>query len=228
MRVQEQPAYVLHRRNYSESSLLVEVLTREHGRVGVLARAARGTKSALPALLQPFQELSLDYAGTGELQLLRRAEAIGPAALPQGEAALAGLYYNELLMRLTPRHDGHPALYARYAQALGGLVSGPSLAFAVRRFERALLDELGYGVDFTHAVDGVEIEPEQHYELISERGFVAVAGDGYSGRALLAMASDEIPASAELRQLRQLFRQLIQAHLTGEPLRSWSLMAQLR
>lgn len=228
MRVQEQAAFVLHRRNYSESSLLLEVLTREHGRLGVLARATRGSKSALPALLQPFQRLSIDYAGTGELPLLRRAEPVGAALLPQREAALAGLYYNELLMRLLPRNDGHPRLFDTYGDALQQLVVTTTLALDVRRFERGLLDELGYGVDFALDVDGVAIEGELRYELFPERGFVVSHHErAYSGSALLALAHGA-PNAAELRELRRLMRHLIEGHLTGEPLRSWSLMAELR
>jgi len=228
MRIQEQPAFVLHRRNYSESSLLLEVFTREHGRLGLLARAARGSKSALPALLQAFQHLTIDYAGSGELPLLRRAEGVGAALLPQREAALAGLYYNELLMRLLPRNDGHVRLFDAYALALQGLVGTSGLALQVRRFERGLLDELGYGVDFCNDVDGAAIEPERCYELAPERGFsITAPGRGYTGNALLALDCGN-PNAAELRELRRLMRQLIQSHLTGEPLRSWSLMAELR
>ncbi len=228
MRVQEQPAFVLHRRNYSESSLLLEVFTREHGRLGLLVRAARGSKSALPALLQPFQRLLIDYAGSGELPLLRRAEAAGAALLPQREAALAGLYYNELLMRLLPRNDGHARLFEAYAEALQQLVVTTTLALHVRRFERGLLDELGYGVDFAMAVDGAPIEAGLRYELFPERGFAVSHHErAYSGSALLSIEHGA-PTAAELRELRRLMRHLIEAHLTGEPLRSWSLMAELR
>lgn len=229
MRVQEQLAFVLHRRNYSESSLLVEVFTREHGRIGLMARAARGTRSALPALLQPFQRLSIDYAGSGELPFLRRAEPAGAALLPLAEASLAGLYYNELLMRMLPRSDAHLRLFEDYDLALQALLKPPSLAFSVRRFERRLLDELGYGIDFRCDVDGAEIDLEQRYEVALERGFrLAAGGTGYSGNALRAIDGETIPTAAELRELRMLFKTLIRMHLTGEPLRSWSLMAELR
>jgi len=227
-RIAEQPAFVLHRRNYSESSLLVELFTREYGRIGVLARAARGSRSALPALLQPFQHLSVDYAGSGELPLLRRADASEPALHPLGESALAGLYYNELLMRLLPRNDGHARLYDRYAAALKDLLSPPSLALGVRRFERGLLDELGFGVDFTRDARDRPIDPEQRYSLEPDRGFLTHAEGLYRGRSILAIDANTVPALADLRELRTLLRALIQAHLVGEPLRSWSLMAQLR
>ena len=114
LRLLAEPAFVLHRRQYSESSLLLEVLTREHGRLGLLARGARGARSALPALLQPFQELRIDAAGSGELLRLNRAEPHQePVSLP-GERALAGLYCNELLVRLWPRADAQPELFERY------------------------------------------------------------------------------------------------------------------
>ncbi len=227
-RVSEQAAFVLHRRNYSESSLLVELFTRDHGRVGVLVRAARGARSSLPALMQCFQRLHVDYAGKGELPQLRRAEAAGAPLMPLGEAALAGLYYNELLMRLTQRNDDHPRLFDRYAQALEALIAPDNLAWCVRRFERDLLNELGFGVDFQRDVRGLAIDPTQAYVLEPERGFIADSAGSVSGRAILAIDAEHTPALADLRALRGVLRMLIRAHLQGEALHSWSLMAQLR
>lgn len=229
MRTQEQPAFVLHRRQYSESSLLIEAFTPDLGRVGLIARGARGSKSALPALLQPFQELNLDLFGSGDLLRLTRAEAAAPALPLRNERTLAGLYCNELVVRLLPRADAHPQLYARYRSALLELVGTTALAWALRCFERDLMGELGYAVDFGNDADGNALDANGSYRFQPEHGFVAVADDGpgYSGGALLAMAGSEEPLPEQLRELRRLFRELISQQLRGEPLQSWGLMAGL-
>lgn len=229
MRVTEQPAFVLHRRQYSESSLLLEAWTPEHGRIGLIARGARGSKSALPALLQPFQELRLDFGGSGDLQRLVRAEPAAPALLLRADHALGGLYCNELLVRLLPRGDAHPGLYQRYRATLIELVGSPSLAWTLRRFERDLLQETGYAADFACDAAGEALDPEGRYRFEPDHGFVRVAEPtaGYSGAALLGMDGADPPMPEQLRELRRLFRELISQQLRGEPLQSWGLLAKL-
>lgn len=228
MRISDQPAFVLHRRQYSESSLLLEVLTREHGRIGMLARGARGSKSALPALLQPFQELHMDYMGAGELQRLIRAEPLGAAMTLRSERSLAGLYCNELLVRLLPRGDALSILYDHYRTLLQSLVDTPSMAWVLRCFEHDLLINMGYATDFAEDALGIAIDPLARYRFEPETGFVRVAGNsGYAGLALLAMADRNEPEATLMRELKRLFRELISLHLRGEPLRSWSLLSGL-
>ena len=229
MRIQDQPAFVLHRRQYSETSLLIEAFTPDLGRVGLIARGARGSKSALPALLQPFQELRLDLFGSGDLLRLTRAEAAAPALPLRSERTLAGLYCNELMVRLVPRADAHPQLYTRYRGALVELVETTALAWALRCFERDLMGALGYANDFCSDADGNALDANGRYRFQPEHGFVAVADEspGYRGSALLAMAGSVEPLPEQLRELRRLFRELISQHLRGEPLQSWGLMAGL-
>jgi DNA repair protein RecO (recombination protein O) len=229
LRIHDQPAFVLHRRQYSESSLLIEAITPDCGRVGLIARGARGSRSALPALLQPFQELRLDFSGSGELQRLTRADALAPALALREERTLAGLYCNELLVRLVQRADANPQLYARYRAVLVELQATPSVAWILRCFERDLLDAIGYANDFANDAHGDALDPAGRYRFEPESGFVGIgeSAPGYSGSALLAMASAATPAPEHLRELRRLFRELISQHLRGEPLRSWSLMRGL-
>jgi DNA repair protein RecO (recombination protein O) len=229
LRLTAEPAFVLHRRQYSETSLLLELYTASQGRVGVLAKGARGRQSTLPALLQPFQPLRIDAAGRGELLRLAAAEADGPAIALAGQAALAGLYVNELMVRLCPRSDPHPRLLHRYQSALRGIADPASMAWELRRFERDLLDELGYGGDYVHDASGARIEVGVRYRLEPQSGFVGVAEgeDGISGAALLSLALDQSPAVTELKELRKLLRQLIAGHLEGEPLKSWGLWSGL-
>lgn len=229
MRVQDQPAFVLHRRQYSETSLQLELLTPEHGRIGCIARGARGGRSQLPALLQPFQELALGWSGQGDLVRLARADALAPALPLRADAAVAGLYCNELLVRLLPRGDAHPRLYPRYRETLAALAAGEALAWTLRRFERDLLCELGYAGDFGVDAGGTRLDDAGRYRFQPEHGFVRVADDapGYSGAALRSMAADAAPDPAQLRELRQLLRELIALQLRGTPLQSWGLLARL-
>lgn len=228
MRISNQPAFVLHRRQYSETSLLLETFTRDHGRIGLIARGARGSKSALPALLQPFQELHVDFMGAGELQRLVRAEAPSAALALRSERSLAGLYCNELIVRLLPRGDAFASLYQRYCLVLQALVDTPSMAWVLRCFERDLLAELGYATDFSADAEGMPIEVDLRYRFEPESGFVAVVDNrGYSGKALLAMSSGIEPGPALMRELRLLLRDLVSLQLRGEPLRSWGLLAGL-
>ncbi|GMU42187.1 MAG: DNA repair protein RecO [Xanthomonadales bacterium] len=229
MRVQEQAAFVLHRRQYSESSLLLELLTVDYGRVGCIARGARGVRNQASALLQAFQELALDWSGGGDLVRLVRAEAPQPILLLQGASALAGLYCNELLVRLLPRRDPHPHLYLRYRQTLQALADGGSLAWTLRRFERDLLRDLGYAADYASDASGAELDAQGRYRFEPEHGFVRVADSapGYAGAALRALAGDRLPDATQLRELRRMLRELITLQLRGAPLRSWSLLTDL-
>ena len=160
MRLDDQPAYVLHARAWRETSLLVEVLTQEHGRLGLLARGVQGPrKQALRAALQPLQCIRFDAVLAGELAQLRRAESQDAAPRLQGQAMLAGFYVNELVLRLAPRHDPLPELHEAYGDIRQRLAAGDELAWSLRRFERDLLEALGFGFDWTCAADGQPIDP---------------------------------------------------------------------
>lgn len=240
MRYTAEPGFVLHARAYRETSLLVEVLSQEHGRVGLLARGVRGPKRhALRAALQPMQHIRFDAVQRGELAQLQAAEALDAAPLLAGDAALAGFYLNELLLRLAPRLDPHPGLYAAYAttrerlRGHGGDRTG--LGWILRRFERDLLDELGFGLSFEADGDGAAIDPAARYLLDPEHGprrLLSDRGQGErdsaaTGRALLALAGDEKPEDEDLASLRRALRPVLAHHLGGRGLKSWELMTAL-
>jgi DNA repair protein RecO (recombination protein O) len=230
MRIDQQPAFILHARAYRETSLLLECFTRDHGRIGLIARGVRKERSRQPrALLQPLVPVSLGWAGTGELATLTGVEPRGEALTLAGESLLCGLYLNELMLRLTMRQDPHPKLFAAYAETLDRLARGESAAWTLRRFERDLLDHLGYGLDLTvDAQGGGDIEASQFYAYRHELGAVVWRGpsDGprASGAALLALSADRKPADAELAQLRRWMRAVIAAHLDGGELQAWKLL----
>src|SRR5438270_11622811 len=142
-RREDQPAFVLHTYPYRETSLIVEALTADHGRVAMVARGAKRPRSELRGVLQAFQPLTLSWSGVGELKTLMKAEWQGGLPLVGGAALLCGFYLNELLLRLLPREDPHPQLYRDYEAALGVLAGSAELAPALRRFELKLLSELG-------------------------------------------------------------------------------------
>lgn len=228
-RLTAEPAFVLHRRQYSESSLLLDVLTPAAGRVGMIARGARGARSGLAAALQPFQELRIDASGAGDLLRLSRAEAIGGPLALAGERALAGMYCNELVVRFLPRGDALGRLFERYRAVIQELSLASAPAWALRRFERDLLAMLGYGCDYVADSDGARLDPQGRYRYVADAGFVATgeSSGAYRGHSLLALSQDSLPDAEVLRELRRLMRELLSAQLQGAPLRSWSLLSEL-
>jgi len=225
MRIDLQPAYVLHARAYRETSLLVEAFTEAHGRVGLLARGVRSVRSQpLRAALQPLQPVLLSWTGRGELPLLRGAEPGGTVPRATGDAVLAGFYANELLLRLLPRGDPHPRLFHRYAFLVGVLGAGGDLAWELRRFERDLLEELGYGLVLDHDAEGTPLAAEARYRYDPDLGPVRLpegSGGGVSGAALAALAADAVPDVVQRGELRRLMRRVLQERLGGRELQAW-------
>lgn len=236
MRIDDEPAFVLHARAWRETSLLVEVLTEQHGRLGLLARGVSSPRSqALRAALQPLQWIRLSAVQRGELAQLRQAEALDAAPRLTGDAMLAGFYVNELLLRLAPRQDPVPELYDAYGAVRQRLAQSESLAWTLRRFERDLLEALGFGFDLAHGSDGEAIDPAARYELdplegprrlLSERGADARRGTA-TGSALLALAADEMPGAEDLASLRRPMRTVLLHHLGGRGLKSWEMLEEL-
>lgn len=229
MLIEQQPAYVLHSRPYRETSLLLECLTRDHGRLGVVARGVRSQRGRLQrSQLEPFQPLTLDLQLRGELATLRNAE---PSTAPfrlAGDAGLAGLYVNELVVRLTERQDPQQALYLAYAQTLAGLAEGTSLAWHLRRFERDLLGALGYALQLDVDADtGEALHPEVLYAYRPEHGAVRCGPNephALRGDDLLALLEDRMPDAQGLHALRGMMRELIRFHLGGVELRAWRVL----
>ena len=228
MRVLLQPAFILHRRPYLNTSLLLEAFDHEHGRLGLVARNAVSPRSRLKGLLQPFAPLLLSWAGAGELATLTAAEETGhPAPLPPNRV-LAGLYANELLVRLLPRQDPQPELFAAYETLLAELAVAPGEEPPLRRFEKKLLEDLGYGLTLDReAASGTPILAEEHYRYVLDRGPLAASqtltGVPISGRSLLALR-DGIPADpAVLKEIKRLTRAALAEQLRGRALKTREL-----
>jgi DNA repair protein RecO (recombination protein O) len=232
-RLEDEPAFVLHSYPFRETSLLVEVFSRQHGRVPLVARGARRPKSAVRGLLMNFQPLSLSWFGKHELRTLHSAEWQGGQPLLQGTALLCGFYLNELLLNLMVRDDPHEQLFDYYQQTLQRLARGADMASALRCFEKHLLQELGYALLLEHeAGSSTAIDPELSYRYVVERGAVrdtADAADGLllSGKTLQDIAVDDYRDAQSARQGKQLMRMLLNHHLGGKVLHTRELIKDL-
>lgn len=232
-RVALQPAYLLHRRPYRETSLLLEAFTPEHGRIGLVARGARRGRSGQQAMLQPFVPLLLSWSGRGELVTLTGAEMVtGGAPRLSGRRLLSAFYLNELLQRLLHRHDPHPALFQDYAVCLQRLAVDSDEAWALRLFEKSLLQELGYGLALTHeAGSGTAVQPQLNYCYHFERGphpaeGAPQEGVALSGKTLLALAEMLSPDAEAEREAKRLMRSILNQYLGERPLHSRELFAR--
>lgn len=230
----QEPAYVLHRRPWREHSLLVDLFTLNHGRVTVIARGATRARSPLKAQLQPFLPLLLDWAGLGDLKTLTQVEVRSGPALSRPIALYSGLYLNELLQRILPVADPHPDLFAAYIDTVAHLAEAVDIEPILRRFERRFAAALGYDFAWDRATDtGAPVEPDRSYGYDPEQGIVATPAPGVRlwhlpGRALLALAEDDL-VSAECRRVaKQVMRALVDYLLQGRPLNSRRLFTQLR
>lgn len=229
MRVDAQPALVLHARSYRETSLLLECLTRDHGRIGLVARGVRREKSRLPrGLLQPLQPLFLGWAGNGELLTLTQAEAsAGPLPL-RGERLYSAMYLNELVLRLCARGDPHGDLFEHYLLCLQRLADGEPEGWTLRRFERDLMDVLGYAIVLDRDCEsGAQLDADAEYIYVLDAGPRIWRGESgvlrISGAALRALHEDVMPGSAHCAELRRLMRVLLQHQLGGASLNAWTL-----
>ena len=225
--IELQPVYILHHRAYRDTSALLELITPGHGRIGVVARGARGARSSLRGLVRPFLPLLCSWAGRGELFTLRRLEAGGRMPELRGQALFAAYYLNELLLRLLQRQDPHPEVFEAYVQALHELSERP-LESVLRVFEKRLLEALGYALMLDVDVHGEAIEPGGHYRYLPEQGPEPTRGQGgISGRALLALAAEACDNAEDLRELKPLLRQVLGLYLGDRPLKTREFLIDL-
>lgn len=224
-RIEHEPAYVLHSRPFGDTSLLVEVFTAGHGRLGVLAKGARSAKSKKRALLQVLQPLLLSWTERGELGTLTAIEAASSAISLGGESLFCAWYANELLMKLLPRGGQHPQLFVAYSNLLPRLQADPEPA--LRQFECTLLDELGFGL----GLDSYELQASGHYCFANGLGLRPALPDepgAIRGATLLALRDDRLLAASERQEARRLLRGVLHELLGGRALESAQLLRALR
>lgn len=228
-RVVLESAFVLHRRPYSNTSWILDLFTASHGRVTVLARSARGLKSRYKGKLELFSPMLVSWFGRRELKTLGDIELNAMPCMLGGEALLCGFYLNELLLRLLHRDDPYPNLFIKYQQTLFDLIQPLCLQTVLRKFEKNLLSELGYGLSLHHDMEtGLPIEPEKSYSYLPERGFscqITAKSGLFSGKSLLAFRDENFSDESVLREAKRLI-QLALGHLIGDkPLKSRELFS---
>ena len=239
--------YVLHSYPYRETSLILQVWTEKHGRMGLVAKGARRPKSSSRAVLIPFQPLALDWFGRGELKTLKTAEPSTPATPLAGSSLLSAFYLNELLLKLTTREDPHEGLFAAYDEAIASLraisreIRAGASALApiepvLRRFELRLLQELGYALELTReAGTQAPIVAEREYLYVVERGAIPAPGGDtpfnavkLRGTTLLDLDGGRLDDAATIAQAKQLMRLLINHSLNGQELATRAMVRDLQ
>jgi DNA repair protein RecO (recombination protein O) len=247
--------YVLHTYPYRETSLILQAWTEKHGRLGLVAKGARRPKSAMRALLVPFQPLELDWFGRAELKTLKTAEPSVPAVPLVGQGLLSAFYLNELLLKLTTREDPHEGLFAAYDQAITELralsrtrtapaeagkaaIAGPSpIEPVLRRFELRLLQEVGYALELTReGTSHAPIVAEREYLYVVERGAVPAPEAGETpfnavrlrGSTLLDLDRGQLDDAATIAQAKHLMRLLINHSLNGQELATRAMVRDLQ
>ena len=231
-RVTGQPGFVLHSYPYKETSLIVDLFTRDQGRIGVVAKGAKRPTSKLRGVLQTFQPLSVSFSGKSELRTLIDAEWVGGMLPLEKTALLCGFYLNELLVKLLARDDPHPALFNHYVATLNELAHGEPAPIALRKFERALLKETGVAADLTRCTTTrAPVEPDGLYVVDPERGArTAGAVESWpvvSGKTLVDMEREDYADPQTKAQSKQLMRFLLAYHLGGAPLNTRQILIDL-
>lgn len=231
-RVASQPAFVLHSYPYKETSLIVDVFSRDYGRVALVAKGAKRPHSRLRSVLQTFQPLSLGWSGRSEVRTLTAAEWVGGLLPLERSALLCGFYLNELLVKLLARDDPHPSLFDHYVATLNQLAHDEPAPIVLRKFERALLKETGVGSNLSICtVTGREVEPQRLYVVDPERGprpaHPADDTPRVSGKTLLDMEREEYSDNGTQVQSKFLMRYLLAYHLGGAPLNTRQILLDL-
>ncbi|MEW9580886.1 DNA repair protein RecO [Paraburkholderia sp. DGU8] len=233
-RIAEQPAFVLHSYPYRETSLIIDVLSRDHGRLALVAKGAKRPHSALRGVLQTFQPLALSWSGKSEVRTLTGAEWVGGMLPLTGDALLCGFYVNELLVKFCAREDPHPQLFHHYVVTMTRLAHDEPPVQVLRSFERVLLRETGYAMALDRTVARQAVLPERRYVFDPERG-VREASDDWPaqwpvvvGQTLLDMEQDDYHRPQTVTQSKTLMRFLLNTYLGGTPLATRQILIDLQ
>ncbi|MFM0218641.1 MULTISPECIES: DNA repair protein RecO [Paraburkholderia] len=233
-RIAEQPAFVLHSYPYRETSLIIDVLSRDHGRLALVAKGAKRPHSALRGVLQTFQPLALSWSGRGEVRTLTGAEWVGGMLPLTGDALLCGFYVNELLVKFCAREDPHPQLFHHYVVTMTRLAHDEPPVQVLRSFERVLLRETGYAMALDRTVARKAVEAGSRYVFDPERGVREASDDLPSqwpviaGQTLLDMEKDDYHRAQTVAQSKTLMRFLLNTYLGGTPLATRQILIDLQ
>ena len=232
-RVTRQPAFVLRRRPYSESSLLLDIFSRQYGLQIVLAKGARRLKSNYRGVLHPFQSLTIGWSGRRELMTLTQAEMVGYQPALGMENLKCGFYANELLLRFLHRGDPHEELFDQYALLLGRLYDGLDADWSLRLFEKAALADIGYGLVLDHEVlTNRPIQTDKRYLYVPDKGPInadnaSFAGVSISGQALTDLLNEKPGDRPHRSECKRLMQVCLQQHLNAKPLQCRKVFRQV-
>ena len=224
-RVQQQPAYILHHRPFRDSSQILDIVTRDYGRVALIARGSRSAKSRLAGVLRPFLPINVSWMARSDLGTLTGAESIGLPAGLRGDELLAAYYTNELILNFLHRHDPQPEIFALYGDTLRALGASPDVAPCLRSFEIELLSLLGYALNLDYEAGTRQpLRAGRNYEYRQEQGAVPVTrGSGpmvFAGEVLAGIRLQRFDDPPVLAAAGRLLREVIGHHLGGRELKS--------
>jgi DNA repair protein RecO (recombination protein O) len=223
-----QPAFILQQRKYRETSFIIDALTRDFGRVSLLAKGVRKTKSQTAGLLQPFRPLNLSYFGKSELKTLSNVEMIKPYDQLQGLALYCGFYVNELITCFLHKYDPHPEVFELYETCLSCLFEPSKIEMSLRIFELDLMAIVGYGLQLDYdCFNNKAVHSLANYHYNEEQGPIESQEGLYSGKTLLALKSRALNDSQTLHEAKILMRAVISVYLQGKPLKSRTVINQI-
>ncbi len=239
MRIEAEPGFLLHSTPYRETSLLVDLYTKNHGRIRCVAKGFRKpNKKGISRPIFPYTEHQFSWQGRGELKTLTKADAVQAPVQLQGICLFTGLYLNELFYRLLQEQDMHQYLYQQYQNFIAILCKGEPDEVQLRHLEMTLLEELGYGLVLdSDAQTGLPLQADSYYQYIPEQGLQlsinqnsqsqgSPAQGSYLGSDLINIARGEFSQGSPLRTAKQLLRSVIDFYLGGRPLHSRELYRQ--
>ncbi len=232
MRVETQLAYILHKRAFRDTSQILDVFTRDHGRLSLMSRGSRGAKSKTSGLLQIFRPLLLSWQGRGEMPFLNNVEIADiKAPALSGKTLMSAMYINELLVYLIHKNDVHADIFEQYHGCLYALENTPDIEVVLRLFEKNLLQRLGFGLNLSNDADtGQPVESNRSYAYFFEHGPVCCDGQRHSqanpvvsGDSLIAFEQNRLEMGRQSAEIKALMRYVLSAHLGHKKLKSREL-----
>lgn len=233
LRVSHQPGFVLHSYPYKETSLIVDLFSRDYGRIALVAKGAKRPHSRLRSVLQTFQPLNVAWSGRAEVKTMTNAEWVGGMLPVEKSALLCGFYLNELLTKFLIRGEPAPSLFQDYVSTLNQLAHGASAAIALRQFEIALLQQAGLLGDLNFCtVSGAQVREQLRYIVNPESGVqpahISESGPVVVGKTLRDMSAKDYSDPTTQAQSKQLMRYLLQYHLQGQTLKTRQILIDLQ
>jgi DNA repair protein RecO (recombination protein O) len=232
-RVQQQAAFILHHRPFRDTSQILDLISRDHGKLSVVARGSRGARSRLKGILRPFMPLSVSWVIKSDLGTLTGAEVGGAPLSLTGDALLSGYYVNELILHFLHRHDPQPEIFDVYSHTIRALAAaGVDVATCLRQFEIELLRQIGYALNLDYEYGSNQaLQPQQHYEYRPEQGPVAVGrkegAQVFTGEMLSAIGEQQFEDEVVIRSANRLLRNVISFHLGGKELKSRKVLLEM-